>query len=353
MKLTQIVMYILILATLIAGALFYSWVFKYLICAVIFAYILNPWITWLERKHVPRLLGIFVVYLFIGFLIALGVYRLLPVIIVQAQNLLALVKSTSMQGEISLLKIPFMQNILTRVDYIDAQAPILNLHYHFIRIINSMNDGLVNIPNLLVNNYQKILEAVSLIATIPLIGFFFLKDNVKFRHDILKMVPNRYFEIAIITMHKVDEIVGRYLRAMFYEIVVVGSLAAIAFTILGIDYAILIGFMAGMANIIPYFGPIFGVLFAIMSILLSGSPLILILHAIIAMYIIQVIDNNLVYPFVVGTTINMHPLIVLLTVLAGGWAWGIVGMLVSVPVVYLVYGVMKELYTNLKEFKMI
>jgi predicted PurR-regulated permease PerM len=353
MKLTQIAMYILILAALAAGVFFYSWVFKYLIFAVIFAYILNPWVTWLERRHLPRIFGIMIVYLIIGFLITWGVYRVLPVIITQAQNLLALVKNSSQQGEISLLKIPFMQDILTKVDDIDAQAPILNLHYHFIRIINAMNDGLMNIPNLLLNNYQKILEAVSLIATIPLIGFFFLKDNVKFRQDILKMVPNRYFEIAIITMHKVDEIVGRYLRAMFYEIVVVGSLASIVFTILGIDYAILIGFMAGVANIIPYFGPIFGVLFAIMSILLSGSPLILILHVIIGMYIIQVIDNNLVYPFVVGTTINMHPLVVLLTVLAGGWAWGIVGMLVSVPVVYLVYGVMKVLYTNLKEFKML
>ncbi len=353
MKLTRFIFYALLLAALVAGAYFYSWVFTYLICSLVFFYILNPWVAWLERRHIPRLFGILIVYAFIGVLIAWGVIRILPVVIDQAQNLLAFIKKSSLEGELSLLKIPFMQKILTRVDVINAQVPILNLHYHFINLVTSMNKGLMNIPNLLLDNYQKILEAFSLVATIPLIGFFLLKDSVMFRRDFLKVIPNRYFEIAIITLHKVDEIVGRYLRAMFYEITVVGILSSIFLTCLGVDYAILIGFMAGFANVIPYFGPIMGILFAIVSILFAGSPPILILYVIIGMEIIQVIDNNLVYPFVVGTTINMHPLLVFLTVLAGGWAWGILGMLISVPLVYLVFGVMKELFTNLKEFKMI
>jgi predicted PurR-regulated permease PerM len=71
------------------------------------------------------------------------------------------------------------------------------------------------------------------------------------------------------------------------------------------------------------------------------------------MYLIQVLDNNIVYPIVVGTSINMHPLIVFLTVLAGGWSGGIVGMLVSVPIVYLVYNLTKVLYVNFKEYKML
>jgi predicted PurR-regulated permease PerM len=71
------------------------------------------------------------------------------------------------------------------------------------------------------------------------------------------------------------------------------------------------------------------------------------------MYIVQVIDNNVVYPVVVGTTIDMHPLWVLLTVLAGGWYGGILWMLISVPMVFLVYQLVMVLYTNLKEFRII
>jgi len=353
MKFTRFAMYALILASIVAGVMFYSWVFKYLICAVVFSYILNPWVNWLERKHIPRILGILLVYSFIGLLIAWGVYRILPVIIDQAQNLIAFVKNSSSMGEVSLLKIPFMQALLVKVDNLNAQVPILNLHNQFINIVSSLNKGLMNLPGLLINNYQKILDALTLIATIPLIGFFLLKDNFKFRQMFFKMIPNRYFEIAIVTLHKVDEIVGRYMRAMFYEITVVGILSSIFLTSMGVDYGILIGFMAGFANIIPYFGPLMGILLAIVSILLAGNPPIMILYIIIGMELIQVVDNNLVYPFVVGATINMHPLLVFLTVLAGGWAWGILGMLISVPLVYLVYGVMKVLYTNFKAFKMI
>jgi predicted PurR-regulated permease PerM len=76
-------------------------------------------------------------------------------------------------------------------------------------------------------------------------------------------------------------------------------------------------------------------------------------YAALAMWLVQVIDNNIVYPVVVGTTINMHPLLVLLTVLAGGWYGGILWMLISVPLVYLIYSVISVLYVNLKEYRII
>ena len=116
----------------------------------------------------------------------------------------------------------------------------------------------------------------------------------------------------------------------------------------------MIGLCAGVANVIPYFGPFIGTAIAIITTLIDGNTSMMpILNIIIAMYIVQVIDNNIVYPVVVGTTINMHPLIVLLTVLAGGWYGGIIWMLISVPLVYLIYNVVKVLYVNLKRFQLI
>jgi len=68
---------------------------------------------------------------------------------------------------------------------------------------------------------------------------------------------------------------------------------------------------------------------------------------------VQLIDNNIIYPVVVGGTIKMHPLLVLLTLIAGGWYGGILWMLISVPLVYLTYNLIRVLYTNLKGFKII
>lgn len=353
MKTTRWLLYLLILAVFVAGFMFYSWIFKYLILSVIFTYIINPWICWLERHYVPRLMAIMIVYLGIAVLIAWSVIRVFPVLIEQSQSLLEFIKSASAQGEVSLLQIPLFQSIQQQIKYLDSQVPILMLHDQFINLIRTLNKTMMDIPSLIMRNYEKILEAVSLIAMIPLIGFFLLKDNVKFRKDFLSFIPNRYFEIVIILMHKVDEAVGRYLRAMFYEIVIVGTLSSIVLTLLGVDYAILIGFLTGFANVIPYFGPFMGGLFAVTSVLLTGHPHIMILYVIIGMYLVQVIDNNIIYPLVVGTNIQMHPLLVLLTVLAGGWAYGLMGMLISVPFVYLVYSVTRVLYINLRDFKMI
>ncbi len=353
MKLTRWLMYILIMGLLIGGIMFYSWIFKYLITAIVFAYIFNPWVSWLERRHVTRVWGILITYMLIGVLIAWGVVRIIPAIITQAESLIAFVSSASQQGEISLLKIPLVQSILQRIDYLDAQVPILKLHNQFLSLIHSINNSLMNIPSLLIKNYGKIFEAVSLIASVPIIGFFLLKDNVKFKKAVLSIIPNKYFELVVIILHKIDDVIGKYLRAVFYEILIVGTLASAALTMLGVPYSILIGYSAGIANIIPYFGPWLGGFFAVLSILIAGLPPIMILYAGLAMYLIQVVDNNFVYPMVVGMSIEMHPLIVLLTVLAGGWAFGLLGMLVSVPVVYLIYSVTRVLFLNLKEFKMI
>jgi len=71
------------------------------------------------------------------------------------------------------------------------------------------------------------------------------------------------------------------------------------------------------------------------------------------MYIVQVVDNNIVYPVVVGTTIRMHPLVVLLTVITAGWIGGIIWMLVSVPLVYIVFSLVKVTHDNLKAFRII
>ncbi len=87
--------------------------------------------------------------------------------------------------------------------------------------------------------------------------------------------------------------------------------------------------------------------------LINGGSILYVITVILAMYIVQLIDNNIIYPVVVGGTIKMHPLLVLLTLIAGGWYGGILWMLISVPLVYLTYNLIRVLYTNLKGFKII
>ncbi len=152
MKLSRILLYSLLIFLFLWGIYFYRWIFGYLICAVIFAFILNPWVSWLERRGISRVISILIVYLGIGGVIAWSMFRVLPLLINQAENLLSLLQSSSEEGEVSLLKIAFIQGLYDRILHIHDKVPILNLPTHFVNIINGLNTALKNIPDFLLNN---------------------------------------------------------------------------------------------------------------------------------------------------------------------------------------------------------
>ncbi len=353
MNWTKSIFYILLAIVIVAGLIFYRWVFSYLIAAWIFSYILDPGVTWLEHRKIPRWLSVLLLYLSVIGIIAWFTSRLIPELMTQANSLITILgHDESMSGEI-LMQIPFLSGIYDFVLGLDAQIPGLDLGEQFTAALDNATDFMAKLPKFLVDHYSTIISAMSFIGMIPLISFFLLKDKFKFRRSLLKLSSNRFFELSIIIIGRIDKTVGTYLRAMVFEVIAVSILATIALQIVGVSNPVLIGISAGVANIIPYFGPFFGGALAVATVFFDGGPFIQMVYAALAMYLTQVVDNNLVYPVVVGTTINMHPLLVLLTVLAGGWYGGILWMLISVPLVFLVYTLITVLYTNLKEYRII
>ena len=293
------------------------------------------------------------IYIIIAGIIALFTSRLVPALVQQGNNLFNILSSGEQLTGQYIITVPFIRRIYEFLQELDAQIPGLGMAPKLIEILDQTNVFLAKIPKLLIDNYKKIFSTISIIFTVPLISFFLLKDKYKLRKGIVKMFSNRYFELCIIMMRKIDSTIGNFLRAILFEIIAVGILASTALTIVGVPYSILIGATAGVANIIPYFGPFLGGALAVVTVLFNGGTILSAITVILAMYIVQLIDNNIVYPVVVGGTINMHPLLVLLTLIAGGWYGGILWMLISVPLVYLTYNLIKVLYTNLKGFKII
>jgi predicted PurR-regulated permease PerM len=346
--------YILVLLIVIGLGIFvYRTVFSYILASLIFAYILNPVVVFLEKLGMRRVFAILSLYIGLGLLVAWGVNSLLPQIIKQAESLFMVIKNADIGPDMQLEKIPFVQDIKYSVIMLQNKIPFINLTGYFASTMLALKDFFANFPQIIMKYSSNILTAISFVAAIPLIGFFLLKDDHLFIRFLVRAVPNRYFELTMLLLKKIDEVAGKYLRAMMIEIVIVGSLSSIVLTAMGISYGVLIGVLAGFTNIIPYFGPLLGAAFGIISVLISGKPLIYILYVIIGMYGVQFIDNNFIYPIVVGKNTNMHPLIILLTVMAGGFVFGIVGMLFSVPVVFLVYSLIRILHQNLKAFEII
>ncbi len=353
MNWTKFIFYTFLIVVLVLGVFFYRWVFANLLYAMIFSYILDPFVAWFERRRFPRWLSVLSVYLIIVGVIAWFTSRFIPDLVQQGNYLFDFFTSGEQLSGQYIISLPFVHGIYEFLQNLDARIPGLTLAPKLMELLDSANSFLAALPKLLMDNYQNIISTISVIATIPLLSFFMLKDKYKLRKAAMELSNNRYFELCIIVLRKIDTTVGTFLRAMLFEVIAVGIMATIAFSIVGVKNPLLIGATAGVANIIPYFGPFLGGALAALSVLIDGGPLIMVVYAALAMYIVQVIDNNIVYPVVVGGTINMHPLLVLLTVIAGGWYGGIIWMLISVPLVYIVYSLTKVLYVNLKDFKII
>ena len=353
MNWTKFLFSLLFLAILGLAVYFYRFVFSYLIAAMMFSYIMDPFVNWFERRRIPRWGSILIVYVLIVSLLVWFGIRMVPIISAQGNNLISLLGSDQSSSVESLLKLPLISTVSDFLQDLDSKIPNLSVGNLFTDLLKQIIDLAHKAPQLLMDNISKIIGTLSFVASVPLLSFFLIKDKYKFRKGMLNLVPNRWFELALTLMHKVDFTVGRYIRAMVFEVIAVGIMASIAFSVVGVPNPILVGAIAGFFNIIPYFGPFSGFLVAAMSILITGANPFLVVWAALAMWVTQIIDNNIVYPVVVGTTINMHPLIVLLTVIAGGWIGGILWMLISVPLVFIAYSLTRELYTNLKAFKII
>lgn len=128
----------------------------------------------------------------------------------------------------------------------------------------------------------------------------------------------------------IHEVFGKFIRGQLLEAFFVGVLSSIALSIAGIKYSFVIGTIAGISNMIPYVGPIVGTVLAAVMGLLSGNP-IKILYAIIAMLIVQQIDNQLLAPQIVGNSVGLHPVFTMMAILIGGNVGGLLGMLIAVP----------------------
>lgn len=130
----------------------------------------------------------------------------------------------------------------------------------------------------------------------------------------------------------INDTFNNYIKGQLLEAFMVGVLSTIVLFLIGIDYALVIGIIAGICNMIPYIGPVVGTILAVVMALLSGEPITAV-WAIIGMLVVQQIDNNLLAPKIVGDSVGLHPVFTMLAILIGGNVGGLIGMLIGVPLV--------------------
>jgi len=176
-----------------------------------------------------------------------------------------------------------------------------------------------------------ILPALELAILVPFIGFFIMWEGPRIRDGLLAWFPSRYVEMALNVFIELDNSLGRYLRGIFLEAFCIGILAFVGFRLIGLDYALQVGLIAGVANLVPYMGPVISGIVAVGIALFQNNDPILLLKVIGVCLALRLVDDILIQPTVLRSAVHLHPVAIVFSLMAGAHLYGFWGLLFGVP----------------------
>ncbi|MEX2541059.1 MAG: AI-2E family transporter [Trueperaceae bacterium] len=199
-------------------------------------------------------------------------------------------------------------------------------------------------PSLLVSGATNIISTTLQVILILLASAYFLYDFPRFTNNAYRLVPVRWRPLYSDLVRKADGAVGGYMRGQLLITLVLGVLVWIGLSIVGVPLALAISFLAAIFNLVPYLGPIIGVVPAVL-LGFTVSPLTAGL-AVVVFVIANQLEGNVLAPLILSRSTNLHPLTVLLAIMAGIGLLGLVGALLAVPFVALVKIVVEDYLLN-------
>jgi predicted PurR-regulated permease PerM len=301
--------------------------FKIIISSVIFAYLINPIVNILEKKNIPRFWGVLIIYISFIAIISIISFVFVPNIIREFKNLI--------------VDLPeYINGIYDYINkfYLKYAKNIDNLPPIFQGIKDALIDNIGNVENSIMNSIRRITDSmfslfsrIITFVTIPILTFYFLKDKDYFKRKVFLAIPKQYRKDTVKIAKEIDRALSEFIRGRLIVAVFVGVSTTLALLLLRVNFAFLIGMLAGIADIIPYFGPVIGIIPAVFFALLE-SP-IRALWVIIIFIIIQQVENDIITPKIIGESMGLHPVTVILSLIVGGGLFKIIGMLLAVPAI--------------------
>jgi predicted PurR-regulated permease PerM len=187
-----------------------------------------------------------------------------------------------------------------------------------------------------------ILSQLINIIIIPFITFYILKDFEKIKSGVKKLFPKNSRDKYTGYYHKIDDLLGRYLRGALIVALINGTLVAVILSIIGIRYAILLGALAGLLDLIPYFGLLISLVLSCLVALFSGNPLVQMPLTFLTFIGLNILETSTLAPRIIGKKIGLHPAVLILSLLVFSYFFGFIGLLIALPTVSIILMFAKE-----------
>lgn len=318
---------------------FFSTLFAPVLIAGFLYYVLNPLVKLLEKFKVKRIIAIILVLLLLVGLLAVAVMAIFPNLFQQLSSLASNVPTIYEDLEKwlrSLANEPFFKKI-NLTSYLNS----INIDYGGLaqKFFNQLSTSMGSLITV-------IGKVGMVLITVPFMLFYMLKDGDKFLPAIRKMMPKSLQDEAVELLKKMNETISTYISGQAIECLFVGTFTFIGYLLVGVDYAFLFGITAGLTNLIPYLGPYLGLLPAVIVTLFTDP--IKAIWCCVVVLIVQQLDGNIIYPNVIGKTLEIHPLTIIVILLVAGNLSGLLGVFLGVPVYAILRTVVRYVYNILQ-----
>ncbi len=295
-----------------------------LIAAAVIAYILSSVISSIERLGIKRSVAVILLFVLVAVFLITADLIFIPNLRQGSTHAFTKLREFSRQIQDALLltaqssaeKYPFIESsIMKLVDKVFGASGFLE------RTLNS--------PEIL----MQATPFVAALILVPFFVFFLLKDWPCVMKWVIDWVPPSYVETTISVIGEINILVGRYLRGLAADCFVIGILASAGLWLIGIKYPVMLGILSGVANIIPYLGPIIGCTASCLVVLMQYHSFDPILNVIVLYLVIKLMDDLVIQPLTIGKGVHLHPMPLVITLIVGEKLFGVMGMLLGAPVV--------------------
>jgi putative permease len=325
----EAVILVVLLALGIGVVMFLGRALTPVFASVVIAYLLEAAVTWLTRRHVPRLPAVLLVFcLFLTFLLFLF-FGLVPLLSKQITQLAQELPKMIGVGQHLLQILP-------------ERYPQLFSAQQAAEVGTSIRSGVASLGqdllSLSLSSLPHLFTLTLYLVLVPVMVFFFLKDKEQL-HELVRQYLPRERGVATRVWLEMDAQIGNYIRGKVTEILLVGVASILTFAVLKLKYAMLLGALVGLSVVVPYIGAIAVTLPVALIAYYQWGLTTEFAYLFGAYTVIQVLDGNLVVPWLFSEAVNLHPIAIILAVLVFGSLWGFWGVFFAIPLATLVKAV--------------
>lgn len=312
------------------------------ITAFIIAILFSPLVDFAERKRIPRTLAVIILFLVLFVVIGGVLTFIIPQIIDQTVLMGDKLANLPDPYEYISEKTTLLQGYLDDPRIAPYVAPVIEMLLEKGKeLFAGILEGLIDV----LASAKVLVSGLLNIILIPVISFYLLRDLPKIKKFVKGAIPPAHLDWVVELYRDIDRVIGGYLRGQSTVVVMEATFMSVALTAIGIENALLLGIFAGLCNIIPYVGYVLALVPVIVVGLLSPENALLKTGLAVGVFVvIQFIDGNIIAPRILGKQVGVHPVMVMIGILAGAKFFGILGVILAVPTMGVVRILAKRAY---------